>query len=508
MGGAPVTRGDLDFADVQGIVRFGHGKLTQAAYLLARVRNPAAARAWLRSAPVTSAVTVTPPPSTALQVALTAAGLQALGVPWSVVGGFSAEFLGGMAADNRARRLGDVGSNAPARWEWGAGGQSRVPHLVVMFFAEPGNGGVDAFMHRAQGSTWTDAFDLLRRLDTGDLGGLEPFGFSDGISQPEIDWQQARDPLRAQLDYTNVVALGEFLLGYRNEYGKYTDRPVVDADPAAADLLSAQDAPSQKDVGRNGTYLVMRQLRQDVRGFWQFVAQQSGGNFERADQLAAAFVGRTRAGEPLVPVQEQPIPGIGTKPDAIRLNQFTFDGDPAGTGCPFGAHVRRANPRNTDLPGHPSGLAKLRAMLGLGRQVFYDDLTSSVRYHRLLRRGREYGAGLTPAEALAPASGSDPERGLYFVCLNANISRQFEFLQNAWIMNTKFAGMSGESDPLLGGRTPVPGCPVTADFTMPQDGAAPRRVSGLPQFITVRGGAYFFLPGLRALRFFATERGA
>ncbi len=71
-------------------------------------------------------------------------------------------------------------------------------------------------------------------------------------------------------------------------------------------------------------------------------------------------------------------------------------------------------------------------------------------------------------------------------------------------MNTKFSGMSGESDPLLGARAPIPGCPVTDEFTMPQDGAPARRVSGLPQFVSVRGGAYFFLPGLRALRFFAT----
>jgi len=374
-----------------------------------------------------------------------------------------------------------------------------------MFFAEPRDGGVDAFMRRAHGSTWADAFDVLRRLDTGDLDGHEPFGFTDGISQPEIDWERGRDPGSAQLDYTNVVALGEFLLGYRNEYGKYTDRPIVDGDAAGAGLLPAEDAPSKKDLGRNGTYLVMRQLRQDVRKFWQFVARQTGGNFENTHRLAAAFVGRTIDGEPLVPVQERPIPGIGTKPDEIRLNQFTFDGDPAGTGCPFGAHVRRANPRNADFPGHPTGIARLMAMLGLGRKAFREDLMSSVRFHRVLRRGREYGPGLSPTEALAPAPPNDAERGLHFVCLNANISRQFEFLQNAWIMNSKFSGMSGESDPLLGDREPIPGCPVTADFTMPQDGSARRRVTELPQFVTVRGGAYFFLPSIRVLRFFAMD---
>jgi len=128
---------------------------------------------------------------------------------------------------------------------------------------------------------------------------------------------------------------------------------------------------------------------------------------------------------------------------------------------------------------------------------------SSVRFHRILRRGREYGPGLSPSDALVPAPPDDPERGLRFICLNANISRQFEFLQNAWLMNTKFSGLTGESDPLLGNRQPIPNCPATDGFTRQEDGGLRRHISGLPQFVTVRGGAYFFLPSLRALRYFA-----
>ena len=126
---------------------------------------------------------------------------------------------------------------------------------------------------------------------------------------------------------------------------------------------------------------------------------------------------------------------------------------------------------------------------------------SSVRFHRILRRGREYGSGLSPTDALAPTPANDSERGLHFICLNANISRQFEFLQNAWIMNTKFSGLTGESDPLLGNREPRPGCPITDDFIIQKADGLSRRVSGVPQFVTVRGGAYFFLPSLRALRY-------
>ncbi|MBI5041530.1 MAG: peroxidase, partial [Gammaproteobacteria bacterium] len=311
---------------------------------------------------------------------------------------------------------------------------------------------------------------------------------------------------------SNVVALGEFVLGYHNEYGKITDRPLLEPDAACADLLPALDAPEKKDLGRNGTYLVLRQLEQDVRGFWQFVHQQAGGNDAAAQTLAAAMVGRTRAGDPLVPLQAQLIPGIGPDPEQIRQNQFTFDQDPAGARCPFGAHVRRANPRNTDFPGRPTSLLKkLLTLLCFGPKGFRDDLMSSVRFHRILRRGREYGCELKPEHALAPTPPDDPSddssndsgRGLHFICLNANISRQFEFVQNAWMASSKFSGLTDESDPLLGNRQPLPGCPATHHFTVQRDGGLRRRVTGLPQFVTVRGGAYFFLPSLRALRYVA-----
>jgi Dyp-type peroxidase family len=497
-----VTMSEFDYADVQGLVRFGYRKMTKASYALLRVKDAVAARAWLRSAPVTSAAEMNPPPTTALHVAFTASGLGALGVLASVIAEFSHEFRGGMAQESRSRQLGDVEANAPEYWSWG--GPAREPHLAVMFFGEPEP--YENFVQHATSLTWNDAFDTLAWLDTSDFGGVEAFGFTDGVSQPEIDWDQKRKTPCTQLDYGNIVSLGEFLLGYRNEYGKYTDRPLLDAGAASAGLPAAEDAPGKKDLGRNGTYLVMRQLQQDARMFWQFANQQAAADSANAEKLAAAMVGRTRAGDPLEPIQEQPIPGIETKPGAKEQNRFTFDQDADGSRCPFGAHVRRANPRNTDFPNRPDNVfTKLITMLGFGPNGFRDDLTSSVRFHRIVRRGREYGTQLKPEQAVAPApSGApDPECGLYFVCLNANISRQFEFLQNAWINSTKFSGLTGESDPLLGNRVPVPGCPVTSDFNLQNSGALRRRVPGMPQFIKVRGGAYFFMPGIKALRYFA-----
>jgi hypothetical protein len=71
-------------------------------------------------------------------------------------------------------------------------------------------------------------------------------------------------------------------------------------------------------------------------------------------------------------------------------------------------------------------------------------------------------------------------------------------------MATKFDGLSEESDPLLGNRIPVPGCLLTNAFTIPQENRFSRRVRGLPQFVTMRGGGYFFLPSIRALWYLAT----
>jgi deferrochelatase/peroxidase EfeB len=141
-------------------------------------------------------------------------------------------------------------------------------------------------------------------------------------------------------------------------------------------------------------------------------------------------------------------------------------------------------------------------MLGLFHPDLRSDLIASSRFHRILRRGREFGTALDPEEAVRPGA-PDPRAGLHFVCLNANISRQFEFIQNAWVMSGKFAGLSGESDPLLGNREELPPGEATDGFTLPQPNGAARHLAGIPQFATVAGGAYFFLPGLRALRYLA-----
>ncbi|HEX2478478.1 MAG TPA: hypothetical protein VHK45_04310 [Geminicoccaceae bacterium] len=524
----------IDFADVQGIVRFGHGKLTEACFLLLQIADRAAAQRWLQGAPVTSALTTDPPPETALQVAFTRQGLEALGVAPEIIEGFSDEFIAGMAGEtSRSRRLGDFGANDPCGWTWG-GSEAAVPHLALMVYARPR--GLKAWEKAIKGAEWDAAFRVLARLATSGSVDVEPFGFPDGLSQPRLDWEQTlRRGDKDYADYTNISALGEFLLGYPNEYGRYTQRPLIDPARAASalDLPPAEDVADRRDLGRNGTYLVFRQLHQDVRGFWQFLDRQTGSDPDERWQLAEAMVGRTREGEPLVPLVHDWIEGVGPGLKDMTANHFTYAADPHGERCPIGAHIRRANPRTGDVPPATRGwIARLVRALGFKRGGFSEDLIASARFHRLLRRGRAYGERLSPEQALQPAA-ADEERGLHFICLAANLSRQFEFVQNAWVQSTKFAGLFDETDPLLGSRTPRPGLaeisvarpafaglaeendprfvreafapPVPAGdvFSMPRSNGPARRITGLPQFVTVRGGAYFFLPGLRALRYIA-----
>jgi deferrochelatase/peroxidase EfeB len=245
---------------------------------------------------------------------------------------------------------------------------------------------------------------------------------------------------------------------------------------------------------------------------------RAGGVDVEREWLASQLVGRTRSGEPIVADESAAGANAGTDGSiaaggptggngptrAPDLNAFTFDGDPAGNRCPIGAHIRRANPRTADLPPGGTGvISQLIRTLGLASRARAQDLAASTRFHRVLRRGREYGVQVTPEQALrlpAPAGS-----GLHFVCLNANIQRQFEFVQGAWIMSTKFNGLHEESDPLLGNRLPGPWGTRCDYFTMPRGDSPTRRLEKLPQFVTVAGGAYFFLPGIRALRFLAAS---
>lgn len=217
---------------------------------------------------------------------------------------------------------------------------------------------------------------------------------------------------------------------------------------------SAIPSPFAADVlRRNGTYGVYRKLQQDVGAFRRWLRSRENGAL-----LAARMMGRWPSGAPvaLAPAADDPLLAA-----APANNRFDYTGDGTGFACPRGAHIRRARPR--------TGEAVLRRRL-------------------LMRRGLPYG------EELPPGVVDDGERGLVGFFLVASIDRQFEFVQRAWINAPQFDGLHDESDPITGsdGRA----------FTW-QHPILPRRFDALPRFVTVRGGEYFFLPGVTALRHLA-----
>ena len=487
-------------SEIQGLLRSGYGGLRSASYLLLRIADKSQAKKWLSEVKITTYADLNTRVNTALQIGFTASGLRALGLSETALGEFAPEFVSGMAGDaTRSRQLGDIGRNAPQNWTWGY--EANEPHAVLMLFAAPGD------LYRLQQSLTTPSFDagftIIADVPTVNLQDFEPFGFFDGISQPKLDWKAERQAnTDDDLDYGNLLSLGEFVLGYENEYGRYTPSPsVAAAEDRTGALLPAQSDANRRDLGRNGTYCVFRQLEQDVTGFWDFVTK--GRSFADAERLAAAMVGRTRAGEPLAEVATHPIRGVDPDKAGTPKNSFTYLADRKGERCPFGAHIRRSNPRNGDMPGGKQGLlSQWLRQLGLKKGGPREDLIASSRFHRILRRGREYGAPPTPEQALEPGA-FDPGSGLNFICLNASISRQFEFIQSAWIMNSKFDGMTGETDPLLGNREKLSTGDATDRFNLPQTVGACAVIEGIPQFVTVKGGAYFFMPSMRALRFLA-----
>ena len=458
---------DLERTDMQGFLARGYGRLPAASYLLLRVEDGPAAQAWLRS--IEDAVTpaAPKPDETALQVAFTCDGLRALGLGTDTLRTFDRAFWEGMHVPHRQRILGDDGDSAPEHWRWG-NAESPV-HVLVMLFA------ADEAAHRT----------LLDRVRTG-LEGVsetehlethwfeparEHFGFRDGISQPIIEGLGRDGPP------DNTLPPGEFFLGYPNAYG---ERPASPSVPPAQDSegvlprVDTEHYGTRGDLGRNGSYIVFRQLRQDVQGFWRFVTDKSeevyGAAAER-ERLAAKMVGRWRSGAPLTLSPEDP--------DGEARDDFGYaEQDADGTRCPFASHLRRSNPRDS-LEGGP------------------DASTTVTNRHRLVRRGRPYGPPIAEDFDVDDilAADDDTERGLHFVCLCADIARQFEFTQQTWIENQKFSGLYDDPDPLMGSPQDE-----ETTFTIPDDPVR-RRVTQMQRFVEVRGGAYFFMPSRSALRF-------
>lgn len=458
---------DLEMTDVQGIVLWGYGDKPDSAYVLLEIIDVSAAKAWLARTEFTHAGK-DQYPDVRINIAFTYHGLEKLGVPDATLSGFSLEFQDGMVSPQRSRMLGDVYEVAPSTWSWGAatdGGADRADpslHAILLVYAD--DAAVLAAAVEQHGSELETCGFRVRVLDHAKTlaGRKEHFGFRDGIAQPVV--RGARTGSEG-----NTIEPGEIVLGYENGYAKKPSSPRL----------------GDEDFGKNGSYLVFRQLEQDVPAFWSFVVQKAAELYGATDpvRLAAKMVGRWPSGAPLVAAPDRDDPTLEDKDD------FGYrQSDPAGLRCPFGSHIRRTNPRDW-LLGEDAGASQNLSKL-----------------HRIVRRGRPYGAAIDPEldiskmlDAIADGSANGGRRGLHFLCFQANISRQFEFIQSTWVDNPKFAELYDGADPVIGRHRPPGGGLGEASFTVQTD-PLNKRVTGLERFVRVQGGAYFFMPGVRALR--------
>jgi Dyp-type peroxidase family len=481
-----------DKTDIQGFITSGFGHLPAGLYLFLRFTERTSAKAWLRR--VADAVTSARSwrraqgepkrkPEESLNVGFTPEGLRILGLPPVALETFPADFLDGMSSPSRSRILGDVYESDPQKWEFGREGSV---HVLLILFASSDEA-LRSLEARHIGALNPAGIHVVAR-EVGELPahGKEHFGFRDGVSKVVI----------RGISGTGIKT-GEFILGHENEYGYHPVTPLVrvehDPQHILADSLNPHHS-GYRDFGRNGTFVVYRKYEQHVAKFWQFLQAESRRLNAVADPefmiwLAAKMVGRWPGGAPLTLSPDRDDPRLADT-DAF----FYADIDRQGFGCPFGSHVRRTQPRDMLPPAGP-----------------IESLHMTAR-HRLLRRGRIYGAPLFDLRLLDDLDNASrrrcilnlkedgQSRGIHFLCINASIRSQFEFVQQAWANNPHFAGLHQNRDPLVG-SVGDSGDPASMHIPRP---AFDLRTSALPTFVTVRAGAYFFMPSIRALRYLAT----
>ena len=418
-----------------------------------------------------------------INFAFTFAGLKALQLSEPTLASFPEAFRQGMAA--RAERLGDIGPSAPENWEgvlgldcvhgYFTGGylvdgddlpisedfRRKLRDDVSAFNDSTGSGEMLRTILRAlclplgieilHVELGEDPYDVDKngRVVRAPYR-MEHFGFRDGISQPFIDMNLG-DPLPGggtpgRNRTWTPVAHGEIYLSEPDEDG------------------NTHHLPIHESLREGSTFLVFRKLEQDVAAFRAFLASQRPHDREAQDKLAAQFVGRWRNGTPLVVAPHAPL-DLGADPDGL-LNDFRYAADdPKGRRCPLGSHIRRSNPR--DIGG-----------------------TNDVRRHRILRRGMAYGGSLLPMDS--PSDGR--KRGLLFIAANSRLDLQFEVIQADWINKGEILGQAGLN------RCPLTGANLGGPADSFLESGAVTPVTGLPPFVITRGGDYFFVPGVKAMR--------
>jgi Dyp-type peroxidase family len=376
-------------------------------------------------------------------VAFTFNGLRALGVEEAALATFPQEFREGMAA--RAQILGDIGGNEPAHWVDKT--SSPELHAIVILFARDGAERARSEIEHRKLLAECPGVEVLSTLDLEAIPPLgyahDHFGYRDRLSQPVIEGS-GEEPTPGS---GAPLKAGEFILGYPDEDGP------------------GPRLPQPEVLSRNGSFMAYRRMEEHVGRFRDFL-RANGSTPQEQELLAAKLMGRWRSGAPLVLAPDKDDPALGADPQ--RNNNFNFKlEDPHGYAVPLGSHMRRMNPRDT---------------------------AANMNRRRMIRRGATYGPHLRED---SPDDGT--ERGIAAFVICASLIRQYEFAQNVWVNDRNFHELGNERDPIIGAHD------GTLEFKIPKRPIR-RKIMGLPAFTTVRGGAYFFLPGLRALRWLAAQR--
>ena len=367
--------------------------------------------------------------------------MRALGLDDHSLASFPEEFRQGMAT--RAEALGMTGANHPEHWRGGLA--STDLHAIVILFARDVPERERCRVEHEKFLSQCKGVEVLSSLDLEAIPPFdyahEHFGYRDRLSQPVIEGT-GEEPMPGS---GPAIKAGEFLLGYPDEEGTIADGP-------KAEILS-----------RNGSYLAYLMMEEHVGAFRDFL-QQNGETKDEQELVAAKLMGRWRSGAPLVLTPEKDDPELAG--DYKRTNDFDYGKmDPHGYACPLGSHVRRMNPRDT---------------------------AANMNRRKMIRRGGTYGPPL-PEEV--PEDGR--ERGIASFVGCASLVRQFEFAMNVWANDPNFHELGNERDPILGTQD------GTFDMTIPKRPIR-KKIKRLPAFTTIRGGAYFFLPGIKALRYLAS----
>ncbi len=463
-------------------------------------------------------------------IAFTWTGLQKLGLSADALATFSPPFREGMYQEDRLRRLGDKidgvwqgtvipggprwSANIPTPKEKGTEAGERVtadvaspaevderevitPRTVhaqlLLYYDEEKDPAAKAWAETVEHALAPHGVKVMHRLrldlrlDKNGIG-REHFGFADGLSQPiPYDEKSGQGTASDSLilsdgkpvtrDAWHGVPLGEILLGHTNAHHEKAPGPMVLDDPRsrASDLKTDGLPEGFRDLGLDGSYMVVRELQQHVAALWKSLetgaerirAHDPSATHVTANWLAERVIGRNIDGHLLCPSGPLAADECNQPENAFGFMKT----DPHGIGCPPGSHVRRANPRD--------GLAKDLASA--------ETLLNAANNHRILRRGRKYGTTLAGRD-----QDDGAERGLLFICLNSDIARQFEFVQQTWVLNRNFATLFDDTDPLVGPK---------GKFTL-REQPLRRRVE-VETFIQSAGGEYFFLPSIPALKYLA-----